>query len=491
MDLPRGKALIKGRWTFRLKPGFNGKAPVYKARFVAKGYSQVPGVDYTESEIYAPVVKHGSLRVLLSIATALDLELYQMDVTAAFLYGDLKEELYVQQPEGFINKEKPHMVCKLLKPLYGLKQAPRQWNLKFDSFLQRFGLTRSTSDPCIYFTSNENPSEFLALGLWVDDAIIASKSKAAALSMIVYLEQHFAMTSGPADRFLGLELTRDRQARLLHVTQSSFIKKLLVKFQMINCNTSRVPADPCSRLTNTLSSPPAPQPPSPTSYRALIGGLLYVMSMTRPDLTFAVISASRHSANPGKPHWKAARLILAYLAGTPQHGLCFSGTGSTNTLSVYSDADYNGCPDTGRSTSGTLALLNGSTVSWKSHLQKPVSQSTAESEYYATGLASRDIVWLRALLNELGFHQTQATPLMCDSRSAVHIVHNPVFHDKTKHIKAKYHYIRQVVQEGEVQMVSVPSADQYADFLTKPLAGPQFEINRSRIGVLERPLTST
>lgn len=487
VKLPPNRSLIKSRWTFRLKPGYKTTEPtIYKARFVAKGFSQEPGVDYNEAEIYAPVVKADSLRVLLSIAGALDLELSQLDVKTAFLHGDLDEELYIEQPEGFIQPGEEDLVCLLKKPLYGLKQASRKWNEKFDSFLTEFGLIRSTADPCVYFYRGEELGDVTILGIWVDDGLLATKTKERARAIIKYLETHFEMTSRLADHFIGLEITRDRSRRQIFVSQTNFIQTLLERFRMTGCNPSSVPADPDSRLSVT-SSPKYRDPLKSTPYRAAIGGLMYVAKMTRPDVLFALIAASRYCENPGKAHWEAVERILSYLSGTMDYGLCFGGTSSDNLLIGYSDSDFAGCPDTRRSTSGLLFILNGGPIAWSSHLQKPVAQSTSEAEYYAAGHASREIVWLRELLNQLGFQQSLPTSLMCDNNSTIMMVLNPVFHERTKHIGIKYHFIRQQHLAKNIEMVSVPTDDELADILTKPLGAIKFRINRSRIGVLPVP----
>lgn len=487
VELPPRHSLIRSRWAYKFKPGYGEREGIYKARFVAKDFSQVPGQDYSEGEIYSPVVKHDSLRVLLSIAASLDLELHQLDVKTAFLYGDLDEELYVQQPEGFIQPGEEHLVCRLHKPLYGLKQSSRKWNEKFDWFLIQFGLTRSTADQFIYFSRGEDPDDFIMLGIWVDDGLIASKSTTKARGIIQFLETYFEMTSGIAKSFIGLEISRDRPKKKIYVTQSRYIQALLERFRMTDWHPSKIPADPNSRLVRVPSTDYLEDNPESTQYRALIGGLLYAMGMTRPDIAFAVIAASRHCQSPGKPHWKAAKMILAYLAGTPNHGLCFSANESANHLVGYSDADYAGCPDTRRSTTDLIFLFNGGPIAWKSHVQKSVAQSTAEAEYYAAGYACREIVWLRENLNQLGIQQPTVSPLLCDSKSAILMMHNPVFHDRTKHIGVKNHYIRQQIRAGEVNVVLVSTSDQLADMLTKPLPTSTFELNRTRIGVVQKP----
>lgn len=176
------------------------------------------------------------------------------------------------------------------------------------------------------------------------------------------------------------------------------------------------------------------RPSNITSYRALVGGLLYIMGLTRPEISYAVIAVSRFCQNPGVAHWKAARKILAYLAGTINYGLCFCGTEPKNVLIGYCDADFAGCPDTRRSTTGTLFLLNSAPITWRSRLQKPIAQSTAEAEYYAAGHASRDNVWLREILSELGICKLDPTLINCDNNSTMRMVYNPEFHDRIKHI---------------------------------------------------------
>jgi hypothetical protein len=240
---------------------------------------------------------------------------------------------------------------------------------------------------------------------------------------------------------------RDRPNKKIYVTQSRYIHALLERFRKTDCHPSKIPADPHSRLVRVPSTDHLEDNLDSTHYRALVGGLLYVMGMTRPDIAFVVIEVSRHFHSPGKPHWKAGKAILTYLAWTPKHGLCFSVDESTNHLVGYSDADYAGCPDTRRSTTGLVFFLNGCPIAWKSHLQKPVAESTSQAECYAAGYACREIVWLRENLNRLGIQQPTSSPLLCGSKS-IPIMHNPVFHDRTKHIGVKYHYIRQQIQAG-------------------------------------------
>jgi hypothetical protein len=484
---PPGHPIIESRWTFKVKPATRTREKIFKARFVAKGFSQVPGVDYNPDEVYAPVIKHDSLRMLLSLTARLDLFLHTLDVKTAFLYGDLKEYLLVKQPEGFVQPGTDDLVCHLLKPLYGLVQSPRNWNDKFNFFLEKFGLTRSTADLCLYYNRGENSDDYTILGIWVDDGILATKTKEKAAQIIKYLESHFKMTSGDADIFVGLEIERDQEKRELYVHQNSYIQTVLKRFRMTGCNSSTIPADPNSRLTRADCPKNTGRPPmDSTYYRCAVGALLYIGRMTRPDILFSVNAASRFCEDPGKPAWSAVKRILSYLSGTSDYGIRYDGT-QDNTLTAYSDSDYAGCPDTSRSTSGMLFMLNNGPISWTSHLQKSVAQSTCEAEYYAAGHASRTIVWLRELLDQLGFRQPEPTPLLCDNNSAISMVLNPVFHEKAKHIRTKHHYIRTQQENGIVKMIKVPSEDQLADGLTKPQPTAYFQLNRTRISVRPAP----
>lgn len=459
--LPPHRLLIKSRWTLKIKPGLKERGKINKVCFVAKGFSQQPGVDYIESKIYAPTVKAESLRILLSIAAAQDLELWQFDVKTAFVHEDLDPdvELYVEQPEGCITPGQKHLVLRLLKPLYGLKQAPRKWNEKFNSFFILFGLVQLTIDPCIFRFVND-PTDVILLGLLVDDGTILSKHKERALAIVSYLEDHFQMTSGPLDCYIGLNIIRNRPERSTYVVQTPYINKLIEKFWMSDCHPVDLPADPDSRLSWT-GSPSQTRQSNVSAYKALVGGLMYVTTLTRSEI---VIALSRFAANPGQPHWKAAKRVLAYLKGTADYGLRYSGGVSPNLLTAYSDSDFAGDIDTRRSTTGSLFLLNGGPMSWKSHLQKPTAQSTAETEYQAAGYCSRSNVYLREDLLQVGHNQIAPTPLHCDNNSAI-----------------------RMVEVNNLMMVPVSSTDQLADIITKPLEGHAFKINRNRIGVVEVP----
>ena len=302
--LPKGKKAIGCKWVYAQKEGFPSKNDVrYKARLVAKGYAQKEGIDY--NEVFSHVVKHSSIRILLALVAQFNMELVQMDVKTAFLHGDLEEEIYITQPDGFKVAGKEDWVCKLNKSLYGLKQSPRQWYKRFDQFMIGQNYTRSNFDHCVYFRKLQDGS-FIYLLLYVDDMLIASRNKGEICRLKAQLSKEFEMKDlGEAKKILGMEIARDRQRGILCLTQKQYLKKVLQRFGM-------------SEKTKPVSTPLAPhfklsasQCPkteeereymSKVPYSNAVGSLMYAMVCTRPDISHAVGTVSRYMHNPGKEH---------------------------------------------------------------------------------------------------------------------------------------------------------------------------------------------
>ena len=471
--LPPGRVAIKSRWLFKIKTGAEGTAPRYKARLVAKGYSQRSGIDYGET--YAPVAKHDTLRVILSIVAAYDLEMIQLDIKTAFLYGELNEEIYLQQPEGYVAADKENHVCHLHKSLYGLKQASRVWNRHFDTFLKEFGLQTSTADPCLYIRRQKD--EFIIVVIWVDDGLVCSNSSAAIGSIVKYLGKHFDMRSTPAEHFVGLSITRNRMDKTLHLSQPEYVKTILRRFHMNDCKPRKIPADPNARMTKNSGSIDIQAP-----FREAVGCLMYLMLCTRPDIAFAVNQVSQFCEKPYLEHWNAVKRIFAYLQGTQTHGLRFGAMG--HQLKGYTDADYAGNLETRQSTSGFIFTLYGGPVAWSSRRQSCVALSTTEAEYVAASDATKEGIWLRRLLLDLNPEWNVPLPLLCDNQSAIRLIRNPEFHQRTKHIDVRYHFIRGHHEAKEIDVLYVPTEEQLADPFTKPLPNPRFTTLRDSLGII-------
>lgn len=471
----------------KYKPGFKNTPPRYKARFVIKGYSQIPGLDYTDT--YAPVAKHYSLRVIMAIAATRDLEMVQLDVKTAFLYGTLDEEIYMQQPEGFIVPGREGEVCRLIKSLYGLKQASRVWNIKFNEFLILFGLIRSIADPCVYYRhlrKGEVDEEITIFILYVDDGLILSSTKAVLDDMMEFLGKEFDVRSIPPDRFIGIDINRNRIQRTIHLSQPDYVKTVLERFNMSNCSTLSVPADPCAKLTPQMCPQNEEEKKEMANipFMECIGSVMHLTHLTRPDIAYAVGQVSRYSQSPGQEHWKALKRILAYLRKTLNFGLLFGG--GDDELYGYCDADYAGDLGNRRSTSGALFTLHNGPVSWFSRRQSCVALSTTESEFISAAEGAKEAIWLKRFHSELGA-RISAMPLRCDNQGAIALIHDPVFHQRTKHIDVRFFFVREAQEQKKVDISYIESENQLADIFTKALAAPRFEKLRGRLNICELP----
>eukprot|EP00253_Pinus_taeda_P002364 PITA_02364 len=323
--LPAGKTTLKNKWVYRLKEEDGGKQR-YKARLVVKGFAQKKGIDF--DEIFSPVVKMASIRTILSLVAAEDLHLEKLDVKTTFLHGDLEEEIYMQQPQGYEVKRKEKLVCRLKKSLYGLKQAPRQWYLKFDKFMSEQGYTRCHSDHCVYL-KKQNDGSYIILLLDVDDMLVAGSNIQEINVLKRKLANSFAM--------------KDLGAAKQIVVSTPFASHFKLSKEM--CPKTQEDMDYMSKVP----------------YASTVGSLMYAMVCTRLDIAHAVGVVSRYMNNPGKEHWMAVKWILRYLKGTTNQALCFDG--SNISLQEYVDADMVGDRDNRRSTTGYVFTVGGTTVS--------------------------------------------------------------------------------------------------------------------------------
>ncbi|KAL2237106.1 UNVERIFIED_CONTAM: Retrovirus-related Pol polyprotein from transposon TNT 1-94 [Sesamum indicum] len=437
---PKDASIVDCKWLFKIKQ----ENPIkYKARLVAKGFTQKEGIDY--NEIFSPVVKYTTVRVILALTAFYDWELKQMDVKTAFLHGDLDENIYMTQPFGFSDKSKPDHVCLLKKSLYGLKQSPRQWNKKFDVFMISLNFTRSNHDHCLYFKYVNDAPIFLVL--YVDDMLIASPR----LELIHVLQKDlcnaFEMKDlGNAKQILGMNISRNRNSYTIFLNQKSYLLTVLKKFSMENAKPTAVPL----AAHFQLSKDQCPKPESDTRkmdkipYSNVIGSIMYLMVCTRPDVAYAISCLSRYMSNPGSPHWEALKWLLRYLRGSVNIGIKFSRHAANAKLVGFVDSNYANDRDSRKSTTSYMFTFCGSCISWKSQLQHIVALSTTEAEYIATTEAFKEALWLSGLLTEIGFLKEKPL-ILSDSQSSIQLCKNPVFHDRTKHIDVRYHFIRDIV----------------------------------------------
>ena len=470
-----GKTIIPGRWVFTIKRDALGNITKYKARWVCKGFHQVNGVDYDET--YASVVKSMVWKSLLALGAKYDFEMEQMDVITAFLEALLKnQEIYVEQPHGFIKDGEEDMVCLLLKALYGLKQSPREWYTTLMEFLYSLDFTRSDYDHSVFIHQDG-----ILLAIYVDDLLIIGPSIHRIRDLKEQLKSRFRMKDlGPVSYYLGMQITRDRLNRTIYINQATYTQNLVKELGLSDCHPCKIPMDSNLQLIKSsddyLASKQMIQ-----GYQTLIGSLMWAACMTRPDIALAVSRCSRYTNNPTPQHDAAAKKIVRYLAGTINLGLRYGPNEDDNDkdgdLIGFTDASYGDCMDTRRSTSGYVYKLWNGPISWSVKRQPTVAISTAEAEYIGQCNAGKEAIYLAGALHSLGYdeYDVQQVQLMADNQAAIKLSHNPVNHGRSKHIDIQWHFVRELVTERQLLDIRYVSTDSMvADGLTKPLSLDKF-----------------
>jgi hypothetical protein len=444
---------------FKIKRDAQGNIERYKARLVAKGFMQREGVDFTE--VFAPVSKHTTLRVLLSQVAKEAMHLHQLDVKTAFLNGELEEDIYMKQPPGY-EQGGPHMVCHLHKALYGLRQAPRMWYAKLKSELEKIGFKASEADAGLFIL--EHCSNKVYLLVYVDDMLIASKDLTGVEHVKTTIGSIFKVRDlGEAKFFLGMEVSRDHKLSTIKLSQSKLTSEIVSRYGMTESKSRSTPISTGICLSKKGTELDKTRFP----FTELVGSLLYLAACTRPDISQAVGVLSRYMAHPTEQHWNIAKDVLRYLLNTQNVGIVFQQSGCY--LHGYCDADFAGDVDTRRSTTAYVFVLNGGAISWSSKLQATVAVSTAEAEYMSAASAVKEALWLRKLMVDFGFDYTAPVLISCDNQAALKLLVNPVVSARSKHIDVLHHFARERVARKEVSFVYCKTGDMIADCLTKPL----------------------
>lgn len=473
VERPADKPVIGIKWVYKTKLNLDGTIQKHKARLVAKGYAQKPGIDYNET--FAPVARLDTIQTIVALAAQKGWRLLQLDVKSAFLNGVLNEEVYVEQPEGYLTVNAENKVYKLNKALYGLKQAPRAWYAEIDKYLAKCKFKRSISEATLY-TRKECEGEIIIVAIYVDDIVYTGNSVRMLAEFKKDMMQRYEMTDlGLLHHFLGMGILQSNQGIFIH--QNKYAKSLLVKFGLEDCKPVTIPLVVGEKLRKEDGSEAADE----GLYRRIVGSLLY-LTATRPDLMYSASLLSRFMTNPTRKHMGVARRVLRYVQGTLTYGIEYKRE-KTATLIGYCDADWAGSEDDSRSTSGYIFSFGSGIFSWASVKQTSVALSTAEAEYVSASEATAQVIWLRCVLEDLGESQTEATLLKCDNMSAISMSRNPVFHQKTRHINRKFHFIREALQEGVIDVQYCRSEEQLADILTKALPKEKFNQLRLKLGV--------
>ena len=470
---PKSCKPIGVKWVYKLKKNPLGEIVKHKARLVVKGYRQRYGIDY--EEVFAPVARFESIRILIALAAQECWSLHHLDVKSAFLNGEIKEEIYVSQPEGYVKEGKEEWVLKLNKALYSLKQEPRAWNAKLDDTLKSIGFVKSKNDQGVYYL-NSNQDKVI-VGVYVDDLIITGASEAKVKEFKKTMMKIFEMTDlGLLSSYLGIEVHQGKSQ--ITLSQRPYAAHIFESFQMVECNPTNTPMEAQLKLKKEGGG----RSVDATLYRSLIESLRYLLH-TRPDMTYSVSILSRYMVNPTSDHWIAAKRVLRYLKGTIDFGLVYvKGVKNLNVIG-YSDSDFAGDVEDRKSTSGQIFFLGGLPITWNSLKQKVVALSSCEAEYIAITSAICQGVWIARLVMEVMGVKLEAVKIMVDNQSAIMLSKTSAHHNRTKHIDTRYHFIRDCIEDGRVIIEHVKTEDQLADILTKSLGRVKFVELSAKIGV--------
>jgi hypothetical protein len=465
---PQEKKVLKCRWIYVIKKNLDQEK--FKARLVVGGHKQTFGIDYEET--FAPVVKYQSIRILLALATVHDWEVHQMDFVTAFLNATLSEEIYMEQPPGYTN-ENPDDVCLLIKGLYGLKQSPRVWNKKYKDIMEELGFVCITADESVYV------NESLIVGVYVDDLIIVSPHLEKIEKFKKDIKKKYDVKDlGELSLILSMRWTRNRGERISFLSQETYANEIVERFSMSDCKPVATPGVNLETPEDEKKSFK-----SKTLYMQACGSLSHLQNCTRPDITFAVGMICRKMQDPTEHDWMAVKRILRYVKGTATFGIKFGS--DTVKVTGYGDADWAGCHESRRSTSGYVFLMGQGAVAWASKKQQVIALSSVEAEYISGSLAVQEAIWENKFLEEIGI-KTNKPLLHQDNQGTIALANNPIQHARTKHIDVRHYFMKDAVQKNLVTLQYCPTQEMVADVLTKHLGRVKFEEFRKSMGIVAK-----
>ena len=484
-EIPAGHRAIGSKFVFKAKKNKHGVVVQYKARLVAQGFSQRPGVDFKDT--FAPVAKFTSIRTLIALAARHAYHVQQADIDSAFPQAELSpdEVVFVRPPEGLRHlPEYLGIVLRLIKALYGLKQSGRVWNTKIHASFTHLGYTRTRTDACVY-TRPLTDGRYTYMALYVDDILLVGPSMPEIDRVKSSLANEFGIKDlGAAEFILGIQIVRDASGGFW-LGQHAYLEVVLERFGMTECRPLSTPMEPNLQLRKGTG---VVDQALKRRYLQAIGSVMYAMLGTRPDIAHAVSYLARFSDHPTQEHWNAVIHLLRYIRGTLDLGIYYSsGTSTLQGFTAYSDSDWAADVNTSRSTMGYAFLINGGAISWNSRLQSRATGSSTEAEYLGFGNAGREGVHIGSQFEEL--HEPFPSPLLLygDNQGAIALSKEARFHDRTKHIRLCEHIARELVEQGTLAIEYIPTQDMVADIMTKSLPRPIFEKFRSALGVIPMP----
>ncbi|CAI7808655.1 unnamed protein product [Closterium sp. NIES-53] len=476
---PPGANIVNGMWIFRVKRP-PGSPPFFKARYVARGFSQRQGVDYFHT--FSPTPKMTTLRVLLHVAAQRDYELHSLDFSTAFLQGSLHEEIWLRRPPGFTGSFPPSTQWSLRRLVYGLHQAPREWHDTLRTTLAALGFAPSTADPSLFLRTDTLLPPFYIL-VYVDDLVFATADIAGLAHVKSELQKRHTCTDlGELCSYLGLQITRDRARRTITLTQSHMVQQVLQRFDFTYSSPQATPLS----TRHSLSALPSDESVEPSgSYPELVGCLMYLMTCTRPDLAYPLSILARYVA-PGRhrsEHMAAAKRVLRYLCSTSGLGLVLGGR-SPVVLSGHADASWVDNLATQRSSHGYTFSLGSGSVSWRSTRSSSVLSSSCEAEIHTGAMAAQELRWLTYLLTDLGEPPRSPPVLYVDNKAMLALCREHRLEHRTKHIALCYFLARELQQRGQLRLAYVASQANTADIFTKALQPCDYQRFCTMLGLL-------
>lgn len=462
VERPKDKKVIDVKWVFKKK-----NSDTYKARLVVRGFQQN---EYLEN-VYSPVGKMQTLKILLSYCCKNNLFIEQMDVETAFLNGHVRSEVFINQPKGYETQD--NKVFKLQKALYGLRESPRVWYDCFNKFIEKLSFVRSNYDYCLYVNGTSKDSIYILI--FVDDLLICCKDESKIKEIKNKLMERFAMKDlGKVKSYIGIDIDYSDDRKIMTLSQSKYIESLAVKYSLENTRLYDTP------METNLKLEKASEVDDSLKYRNIIGELLYISTGTRPDIAFSVNYLSRYQNCYNQTHYKYAMRILKYLYKTKDLKLTYSDNVNTEILDCMVDSDYAGDNIDRKSTTGFVIRLFNNLIFWKTHKQSTVTKCSTFAEYTAMSEAVTEILFIRNLLIEsFNVKFDKPVKLYEDNNGAISIAKYGNFTKNSKHIEVQYHYINENYEKGIIDIVKINSENNLADMLTKSLDKSKFIKNRS------------
>jgi hypothetical protein len=428
-----------------------------------------------------------TLRIFLAIAAKKDWELTHIDNKNAFTESHLKEQIYLAPPQGV--EVKDGYALRVLRSLYGLKQSARDWNSLCRDYLLGVGFKQSLADPCL-FTHQERHIQLL---VYVDDILCASERIDDSNWLYLKLSERFkAKNLGDVVKLLGIRITRNRKTREIWLDQQQYLQGVLARFGMSEAKYKKR-GTPIRDYKNLRPAQPHEERHDPNEYQQVVGSLMYAMVHTRPDIAFALGKLSQHMQDPSEAHWTYLKALMRYIRSSLDLRLRFGRTENAS-LVVYTDADWAGQKSDRKSTSGGVAMLYGGPICWLSKVQRSVATSSTESEYIAQATNAKTTQWLAQVLKDMGNPELIATDgktvrMRADNQGAIALTKNPHLHERSRHIDISYHYVRDLVQKGRVEINYIPTANMIADGFTKPLERTAFDKFKGQLGMINSALS--